>query len=234
MKTRGVSSVVVVGLIGVVGFAFPENGFAGEPDSSAAITVLVDNYTQASPAVLAGAEREASRILGEAGVRAVWLECPMQQSAAIEQGPCQKEPEATDIRLRILPAPIRNQFQHSVFGFAVHPVLASVYYEYAERRARSDDAEFEAPIILGCVIAHEIGHLLLGSNSHSSTGIMQPQWDRKQVRQIMMGRLLFTPGQSKFMREAARTRMGLQTQTLTAHGTIMPDRQNGPQSHSAK
>ena len=74
--------------------------------------------------------------------------------------------------MRILPAPVLDKFQDSVFGFAVHPVLASVYYEFALRRARSDDAEFELPIILGCVMAHELGHLLLGSNSHSDKGIM--------------------------------------------------------------
>ena len=79
----------------------------------------------------------------------------MRPSTADLQGPCQKTPEATDIRLRILPAPIQNKFQDTVFGFTVQPVLASVYYEYAVRLAKSDDAEFEAPIILGCVIAHD-------------------------------------------------------------------------------
>jgi hypothetical protein len=209
VRISGASLVTVVGLIGVVGFAFPVNAFAAEQDSSAVITVLVDNYTEASPVILRGAEREVGRILGKAGLQAIWLECPMQQSASVPLRPCLKEPEATDIRLRILPLPIRNRFQDGVFGFAVPPVLASVYYEYAVRRARSDDAEFELPIILGSVVAHEIGHLLFGSHSHSRTGIMQPQWDREQVRQMMMGTLLFSPCQSELMREAIRTRMGL-------------------------
>ena len=106
----------------------------------------------------------------------------MGASTPDPEGPCQRAPEATDIRLRILAAPIQKVFQDPVFGFAVHPVLASVYYDYAVRRAKSDDAEFEVPIILGCVIAHELGHLLLGSNGHSVTGIMQPRWEAKQVR----------------------------------------------------
>ena len=102
-------------------------------------------------------------------------------------------------------------FQDTVFGFTVHPVLASVYYDYASRRAKSDDAEFEIPIILGCTIAHELGHLLLGTNSHSDTGIMQPRWEPNQFRQLMMGTLLFTADQSKLVREQARTRLRLQT-----------------------
>jgi hypothetical protein len=192
------------------------------------ITVLVNNYSQASPAVLAGAEREAGRILGEAGLRTVWLECPGGPSTASPRGPCGKASEATDIRLRVLPAPIRNRFLDTVFGFTVHPVLASVYYEYAARRARSDDAEFEAPIILGCVIAHEIGHLLLGPNGHSSGGIMQAQWERKQVRQLMMGILLFTSQQSKLMRAEARRRMSLQTGMLRHPSLATVDRPSEP------
>jgi hypothetical protein len=49
-------------------------------------------------------------------------------------------------------------------------VLQSFYYEYAVRRAKSDDGEFEGRIILGCAIAHEVGHLQLGSNRHSGCG----------------------------------------------------------------
>ena len=55
-----------------------------------------------------------------------------------------------------------------------------------------DAAEFEVPILLGCVIAHEIGHLLLGLNSHSGSGIMQRRWERKQITQVMTGTPLFT------------------------------------------
>jgi hypothetical protein len=195
-------SLEVAGLVSLIGISLPETVFA---EASTAVTVQIYNYSRASPAIRAGAEREANRILGKAGVRAVWLECPVEPSTVSPQGPCQKAPEATDIRLRVLAAPIQNKFQDNVFGFTVHPVLASVYYEYALRRGKSDDAEFAVPIILGCVIAHELGHLLLGSNGHSQTGIMQPRWEPNQVRQLMMGTLLFTTDQSMLMRAQART-----------------------------
>jgi hypothetical protein len=207
----GVSLVVIAGLIWTDGFAFSETAPAADSDPTPTITVRIYNYSQASPAILTGAEREAHRILGAAGLRAVWLECPVGPSPVNPQGPCQKSPEATDMRLRVLAAPIQNKFQDTVFGFTIHPVLASVYYEYALRRAKSDDAEFEVQIILGCAIAHELGHLLLGTNSHSDKGIMQPRWEPNQVRQLMMGTLLFSTEQSKLMREQARTRIRLQT-----------------------
>ena len=86
-----------------------------------------------------------------------------------------------------------------------------MYYDYVARRAKSDDAEFEAPIILGCVIAHELGHLLLGTNSHSGKGIMQRRWESNQFRQLMTGSLIFTTAQAQLMRAEAQGRMRLQT-----------------------
>jgi len=207
-------SFVVLALVEITGFALPKTAFAGENDYSPTITVLVHNYSQASPAILARAEREAGRIMGEAGLRAVWLECPTGPSTAEPNAPCQKAAEATDIRLRVLAAPVQNEPEDTVFGFTIHPVLATVYYEYAVRRAKSDYAAFEIPIILGCVISHELGHLLLGSNGHSGAGIMRPRWEPRHVRQLMMGTLRFTTEQSMLMRAQARTRMRPQAASL--------------------
>ncbi len=160
--------------------------------------------------MLAGAKREAARILGSAGLRTLWSDCAEGHSPALSQDRCQDPLETTDVVLRVVPESTQNKFQDTVFGFAVHPVLATVYYDYPRRLARSDNAEFELPVLLGCVIAHELGHLLLGSNSHSGSGIMQPRWERKQIRQAMTGTLLFTPQQAKHIREETESRMRLQ------------------------
>ena len=92
-----------------------------------------------------------------------------------------------------------------------------MYYENVLRRAQSDDAEGgKLQIILGCIIAHELGHLLLGSNSHSDTGIMLARWEVNQLRQLMMGGLLFTPGESKRMGLEARSRTDRQSLASTS------------------
>jgi hypothetical protein len=146
------------------------------------LRVRVNNYTQASPLIVAKAEREAGRILGEAGLQMVWIDCPMEHYGGVhvQQNPCLEPLEATDIVLCVLLERTENKFQDTVFGFAVVPIFASVYYDYALRSAKRDNDEFEVPVILGCVVAHELGHLLLGSDSHSGSGVMQPQWGRKQ------------------------------------------------------
>jgi hypothetical protein len=205
------SVMALAGLVGAISFAFPETIFASGADSSPTIRIRVNNYTHATPAMLAGAEREAGLILGKAGLQTVWLDCPAGHSTADPQDPCREPLEDTDIALRVLSQSSQNKFQDTAFGFAVVPVLASVYYYYVAHLARSDNAEFEIPIILGCVIAHEIGHLLLGSNSHSVSGIMQGHWERRQIRQAVTGTLLFTPEQAKLIQGEAQTRMRLQT-----------------------
>ena len=210
VQSRSGVFVVVLGLVGILGVTSSVLVFAGENEPMPTLMVQVYNYSQASPAVLTRAEREAGRILGEAGLRAVWLECPVGPSSVMPKGPCDKELDATDVRLRVLAAPTQHEYEDSVFGFTIHPAFASVYYEYAMRRAKTDHAESEITIVLGGVIAHELGHLLLGTNGHSSAGIMQPRWEPNQVQQLMMGSLLFTPEQSKLMREEARSRMRLQ------------------------
>jgi hypothetical protein len=207
---------VAVGLGAAASFANPQGVCARTTSASPTIRVRVNDYDQAPPAIVAGAEREAGRILGEAGLRMVWLDCPMEHYGGVHvaQNPCLEPLEATDIVVRVLPEPTQNKYQDTVFGFAVVPALASVYYDYALRVGKSDNASFEVPIILGCVMAHEIGHLLLGLNSHSGSGVMQPRWERKQVRQAMMGTLLFTPEQSQLIQVEAHTRMRLQTASL--------------------
>jgi hypothetical protein len=193
-------SVCLLGTIAVSQTSFSGHG------PSPRFTIAVANYSQAPPAVLERAQREADRIFGEAGMTAVWANCSAGQSNAEMKNLCQKAFEAADVMVRILPVPVLKIFGDSVFGFAVPPVLASVYCDYIVRLANSDGAEFEIPIILGCSVAHEIGHLLLGSNGHSDTGIMQGRWRREQVQEAMRGNLVFTVEQSKVMRAETRRR----------------------------
>ena len=49
--------------------------------------------------------------------------------------------------------------------------------------------------VLGHVMAHELGHLLLPHGSHAKSGIMTAAWDRKQIEQIGRGWLSFTSEQ---------------------------------------
>ena len=141
MKTQRLAKVrfvALLGLVGIVGLAFPGMAFPDENDASPTITVQIYNYSQASPTVLVGAEREAGRIL-----RRGWLAGSLvgmsgrtvQRYAqrTLRESARSHRPPATSA-WRAHP----NEFQDTVFGFTIHPAFASVYYEYAVRRAKSD------------------------------------------------------------------------------------------------
>jgi hypothetical protein len=211
-RLPGLGLLGISAFVAVVGLAFPGTvcGTRAAPDLT--ITVRVYKYTQASPAVLAGAEREAGQIFAKAGLNVVWSDCWQGLSTNVSQEPCDEATlEATGIRLRILPTPVENSFQDSVFGFAIAPALATVYYESALGFAKYDQADFEAPIVLGCAIAHEIGHLLLGPNRHAVSGIMRARWEREHIRQALMGAMLFTSEQARLMQAEMQRRMMLMT-----------------------
>ena len=227
---RRLSIELVAGFVGAMGLAFPGTVYAAAADPSPMIRVRVVQHTQVSPAVLAGAESEAARILSKAGLWTVWVDRSEGHSTTFPQDPCQ-ELEATDIWLRVLSEPTENRLQDTVFGFAVVPVLASVYYD-AVRRAKSDGAEFDISIILGCAIAHEIGHLLLGTNSHSGLGVMQRRWEHKQFRQAMTGILLFSPEQAKLIQAEAQRRMRLQTASLKERPMGAVNHEAAPKDYS--
>jgi hypothetical protein len=135
----------------------------------------------------------------------MWLDC--DRHAANTTALCHKLVQPTDLRLSILPGHSRD-FADNAFGFAILPSLASVYFDRAAYLASSSGvAHPELRIILGRIIAHEIGHLLLGPNSHAVGGVMQERWGRRQVDQALMGWMLFLPEQSQVMRAKIQMRM---------------------------
>jgi hypothetical protein len=87
--------------------------------------------------------------------------------------------------------------------------VASVFYRrITDFAVGVDGDDLEIPVLLGDAITHELGHLLLGSGSHSPTGIMCGQWDRNYLRLALMGRQLFTPQQSALLRVNVLLRNG--------------------------
>jgi len=58
--------------------------------------------------------------------------------------------------------------------------LATVYVDQVADVARRGNIDDGA--LLGHTIAHEIGHLLLGSVTHGTSGLMREIWSQKELR----------------------------------------------------
>jgi hypothetical protein len=77
-------------------------------------------------------------------------------------------------------------------------VYSDAFYDRIQQMHRNSGVG-EARL-LGTVIAHEIGHLLLGPHAHSLAGIMCAHWHKEELRLIGIGCMGFTPDQSVRMR----------------------------------
>jgi hypothetical protein len=159
--------------------------------SSPHITVIV-RYPAALPeASIVGAERPAARIFEKAGVPVRWRNCP-ELNGAFPDPSCAGPLTPTDLVVHIAAHP--HKATDAVFGTAFLNPEGGVYADVFLDRVlglREQDRSISLPRLLGCVLAHEIGHLLLGEHSHSRNGLMQAQWQFEQLRKIARGNLLF-------------------------------------------
>ena len=98
----------------------------------------------------------------------------------------------------------------AAFGVALVPkdgsfgVFASVYIEAVAAIAGDDEAL--GARMLGHLISHELGHLLLGQQSHARRGIMRADWLEKDLQAVRHGRFLFSARQASKMRGAVPRR----------------------------
>ena len=79
-------------------------------------------------------------------------------------------------------------------------------YVFADRVAAfATDGRLDQAMILGCALAHELGHLLLPVNAHTRDGIMRANWDAKSIaRSAVPG---FTLEQARLLRLRVAGRM---------------------------
>jgi hypothetical protein len=170
-----------------------------------ALILSVFNDASVPAEILAQGESRAAHILAQAGIAVEWLNCATGGSHVPDQfeqpSPCSRIAYPSHLSVRIVLT--AQSVREDVFGEAFTDsegkgTYINLYYAHlAEPNARLPLEEGE---LLGCVIAHEVGHLLLGTDSHSHAGIMQGRWEEAQLREAGKDNLQFTPSQAAFMR----------------------------------
>ena len=201
----GLGAMLVTGLaVTLVTPCFSQERLLELEQSELRLTVRVYNYAQASRVQLKQAEEEAGRILRRAGVETIWLDCPLDAAAFETHPACQQELNSADLVLRILPQAMveRMPFDHSKVGFAFltkegpRGSMLGVFYDRIRTQARGDEAA--TSLGLGRAAAHEIGHMLLRTEAHSSRGIMRGDWQGRDFRNPT-ALLAFTPEQARLI-----------------------------------
>jgi hypothetical protein len=120
----------------------------------------------------------AAAILRDAGLQAAWRDCSAGCADALGPG---------EVLLRIVAAPDATVAQS--LGCALIDLqlgsgtLATVYADRINELASRTGVK--RGTLLGRAVAHEIGHLLLGTSGHSPAGLMRALWsDRELQREV--------------------------------------------------
>jgi hypothetical protein len=164
------------------------------------VTIRLYDSFGMPPADLRTAMLTASAALQSGAVRAAWVVCPPPAATPTDNSSgCTGLPHDHDLLVRIVRAP-EALASSDTLGFAAidtaagRGTLATVFADRIARlaaRGRIDGAP-----LVGYAMAHEIGHLLLGTVVHAPRGLMRAGWTLDEMTRRV-------PGDWKFSREDA-------------------------------
>jgi hypothetical protein len=176
------------------------------------LNLRIYNYARVAPHLLKQAEEEADRVFDEIGVRTTWIDCPTH-SAELEFYPdCGRPVSHEDLMVGIVSGAIPKSVAHAeALGIAhISPHTdcsryARVFYDRVEERSAVVGVSPE--LVLGPIMVHEAGHLLLGMDSHTPTGIMKAKWDDRGLQAMAQQAFGFTDDQTRRLRLNLAERM---------------------------
>jgi hypothetical protein len=166
-----------------------------------AVVVRTYSHPAASLDTLRSAQREAGTLLGDAGVDLTWLDCGQGSEPGADSAACETLPAANEVVLHVTKLRSGEASSGDVaLGSSLiaagdrRPRFSRVYIDRVVAFAETGRAD--AAVILGRAIAHELGHLLLRTNRHPSSGLMRATWLRAELRST-------DPGLWAFLRQEA-------------------------------
>ena len=162
---------------------------------------------------LAAARHGAAAVLQQAGVNVVWVDCWVRDRQPASAPARCLEPVGGDIVLRLHKAGADDRARFVSMGFSLVgatdalPFLATVYVDRVYSVAHG--AGVEAHRVLALAIAHEIGHVLINSNTHASGGLMRADWPRHHLRSTDAATWHFLDTDAAKVRVAALERLSV-------------------------
>lgn len=157
--------------------------------------------------------QEAARVLATAGVDVVWQQPPAgspeahstDQSANIAHGAGLNARGYLVARIVRASSP---DFLPGALGYSLPDAQSgaqvTIFYDRVEAVGLANDIGIAT--LLGHAMAHEIGHVLLGTTEHSPVGIMKAHWAKADYLRAAMGFLEFTSSERAAIQERLSTR----------------------------
>jgi hypothetical protein len=164
----------------------------GADNSKIEVLVRVFGAGRVSGQILLGAEVTATEILASAGVRLRWenVRSTSETESRTRQSPS-RSIETIDVRFGYLADPHnKRRALAEAYLFAQSGIRITVFYD------RIAEILGLRPVsggrILGHVLAHEVGHILLRIASHAENGLMKAHWSGDDYSWMSFKNLGFT------------------------------------------
>lgn len=187
-KTMAKAAMAMAVLAG--GYGRP--AIAAEP-SDTTVVVHVRDYQHVVSGDLAEAEQVASEVYARIGVQLVWAKGAAKLA----------EPDGNlhvDVVIMTGAMAAKDAPDALTFGKASHHTKRAHIYFTRVRTYGFDSGSGQARV-LGLVLAHELGHVLLPEYSHTPSGLMRATWEGRIAR--VPG---FEPSQATTIRETLMAR----------------------------
>jgi hypothetical protein len=150
------------------------------------VTVFLQDQAGLSRPTLRHAKAIAAGIFAASGIELEWTEV------------------TADLRIVILNHRLKGTPRYALGIATLLPggedSYAAVSMPAVEEFVEREDVRRE--IVLGASLAHEVGHVLIGTTEHASSGVMTPRFTRAQLRMAASGRLHFLDRDARQMRNA--------------------------------
>lgn len=150
-------------------------------ESPATLTVRVYNSSGVPAEQLRGARIAAGEILRDAGLVVNMRQCGRPSLPQGTADSCDEPLQRSEVVVRIITAPPFNATLHpDAYGmtYVVREIdrgwLATVFSDRIASAATR--VGVDSGTLLGRVMAHEIGHLFLGTGYHGEAGVMRAEW----------------------------------------------------------
>lgn len=193
------------------------------PQESARVTISVYNEAEVPADVLDQAENDASHVFRQAGIEVNWLNCKVPAVSEEASRACREAVFPEHLHLRIVRRSLGLKGETLGISFQSDDgsgCYADLFYEPMQQLHQSDGTDIAS--LLGHVAAHEIGHLLLGTNSHSAAGIMHPRWTAEELAIARVGGLVFLEKESRQMKAKLEAAMLAAKEGAQSNGASIP------------
>jgi hypothetical protein len=181
---------VLLGATLVTGCAGQTTRTIPEAVARPVLTVLVYNAGSASERDISDLERSATSVFKRAGIEMTWLNCSQADLECDTIARSDVSGQAS-VRLRVVDRPDRGGV-HMLGWTTPNSSSITVLYTRAQRLARASTSGVSTGEVLGHVVAHEIGHVFLGSNSHCAFGVMKSSYNNQDIVNMVQGGLRFS------------------------------------------